>query len=178
MKNDHTQLFRETPIRKAVLAMALPTVVSQIITVVYNMADTLFIGQLNDPEQVAAATVSMSMFIFMTALANLFGIGGASKISRCLGAGDRTGARACATFCLWSSAAVALVFGVVLLLARGWLLPLLGAEGAVYEHACSYLFWTVTLGAVPTVFNETLAHLVRAEGYSKHAAGGVARAAC
>lgn len=171
---DNTRLFRDMPVSKAVLSLALPTVISQIITVIYNMADTLFIGQLNDPDQVAAATVSMSMFIFMTALANLFGIGGASKISRCLGANDRQGAKACASFCLWGATAVALVFGVVLFLARGWFLPLLGASGKVYDYACSYLFWTVTIGAVPTVLNETLAHLVLSEGYSGQAAFGVA----
>lgn len=171
---DNTQLFQNKPVPQAVLALALPTVVSQIITVIYNMADTLFIGQLNDPDQVAAATVSMSMFIFMTALANLFGIGGASKISKCLGMGDKEGARACASFCLLAATTVALLFGVVLFFARGWFLPLLGASGEVYQYACSYLFWTVTIGAVPTVLNETLAHLVLAEGYSKQAAFGVA----
>lgn len=49
----------------------------------------VFIGQMNDPNQVAAATISMPLFIFMTALANLFGIGGASLISRSLGIGNR-----------------------------------------------------------------------------------------
>lgn len=78
-------LFCEMPIRRAVLALAVPTVISQIITVIYNMADTFFIGQLDDPNQVAAATVAMPAFAALTALSNLFGIGGASKIARCLG---------------------------------------------------------------------------------------------
>ena len=77
-------LFTAMPVNKAVISLAVPTVISQIITVVYNMADTFFIGQMNDPNQVAAATISMPLFIFMTALANLFGIGGASLISRSL----------------------------------------------------------------------------------------------
>lgn len=82
-------LFTAMPVNKAVISLAVPTVISQIITVVYNMADTFFIGQMNDPNQVAAATISMPLFIFMTALANLFGIGGASLISRSLGIGNR-----------------------------------------------------------------------------------------
>ena len=69
-------LFTAMPVNRAVISLAVPTVISQIITVVYNMADTFFIGQMNDPNQVAAATISMPLFIFMTALANLFGIGG------------------------------------------------------------------------------------------------------
>lgn len=82
-------LFTAMPVNRAVISLAVPTVISQIITVVYNMADTFFIGQMNDPNQVAAATISMPLFIFMTALANLFGIGGASLISRSLGIGNR-----------------------------------------------------------------------------------------
>ena len=174
MKTDNTRLFRDLPVQKAVLSLAVPTVISQIITVIYNMADTLFIGQLNDPNQVAAATVCMPAFVVMTALANLFGIGGAGKISRALGVDDRKTARACAAFCFWGAAAVALVYGTVLYFARPWVLPLLGADDATYDYACSYTFWTITLGAMPTVLSATLAHLVRAEGYAKHAAIGVA----
>lgn len=61
-------LFTAMPVNRAVISLAVPTVISQIITVVYNMADTFFIGQMNDPNQVAAATISMPLFIFMTAL--------------------------------------------------------------------------------------------------------------
>ena len=82
-------LFSEAPVAKAVLALAVPTVISQLVNVIYNMADTFFIGQLNDPLQVAAATIAMPIFVFLTAFANLFGIGGSSLISRCLGKGDR-----------------------------------------------------------------------------------------
>lgn len=84
MSRDNTSLFSEAPVSKAVLSLAIPTVISQLITVVYNMADTFFVGQLNDPSQVAAATVAMPVFMFLTAFANLFGLGGSSLISRCL----------------------------------------------------------------------------------------------
>ena len=82
MKKDNTFLFREMPVPKAVLSLIIPTVISQLITVAYNMADTFYIGQLNDPTQVAAVTVVMPAFILLTAISNLFGIGGASLISR------------------------------------------------------------------------------------------------
>lgn len=80
MKGDREELFSSAPVHKAVLALAVPTVISQLITVIYNMADTFFIGQLNDPNQVAATTVAMPVFIFMTAISNLFGLGGSSLI--------------------------------------------------------------------------------------------------
>ena len=73
-----TDIFSNAPMTRAVLTLAVPTVISQLITVIYNMADTFFIGQLNDPLQVAAATIAMPVFVFLTAFANLFGIGGSS----------------------------------------------------------------------------------------------------
>ena len=89
MPAERSALFSDVPVRKAVLTLAVPTVISQLITVVYNMADTFFIGQLNDPLQVAATTLAMPCFMFLTAFANLFGLGGSSLISRCLGSDER-----------------------------------------------------------------------------------------
>ena len=87
MKASKTELFEKTPVTRAVLALVVPTVISQIITVIYNMADTFFVGQVGDPNQVAAASLSLPLFLVTTGLANLFGIGGASLISRSLGLG-------------------------------------------------------------------------------------------
>ena len=171
---ENEYLFREAPVRRAVLALALPTVISQIITVVYNMADTFFIGQLNDPNQVAAATVAMPAFVALTALSNLFGIGGASKISRCLGQGDRETAKTTAAFSFWTALTLALLYGIAVFLIRPWLLPILGANEGTYGFCSSYVFWTITVGAVPTVLNAGLAHLVRTEGYARQAGFGVA----
>ena len=84
MPAERSALFSDVPVRKAVLTLAVPTVISQLITVVYNMADTFFIGQLNDPLQVAATTLAMPCFMFLTAFANLFGLGGSSLISAVL----------------------------------------------------------------------------------------------
>lgn len=167
-------LFRETPVRRAVLTLAVPTVISQIITVIYNMADTFFIGQLNDPNQVAAATVAMPAFAALTALSNLFGIGGASKVARCLGQRDNETARQAAAFSVWTALAAALLYGLVMLLVKAWFLPVLGANAETYAYCESYVFWTITIGASPTVLSGVLAHLVRAEGYAKQAGFGVA----
>ena len=88
MKTREQFLFEDAPVSRAVVSLVIPTVISQLITVVYNMADTFFIGQIGDPNQVAAVSLCMPMFVFLTGLANLFGIGGSSLLSRCLGAGD------------------------------------------------------------------------------------------
>lgn len=174
MENKRNLLFEEASVKKAVLILAVPTVISQLITVVYNMADTFFIGQLNDPLQVAAATVAMPCFMLLTAFANLFGIGGASLISRCLGVNDTEKARQTASFAIWTGAGTAFLYGVALLLLEPIIFPVLGANGETQEYLRQYMFWTITVGAVPTVMNSEFAHLIRAEGYSKQAAFGVA----
>ena len=171
---ENNELFASMPVAQAILMLAVPTVVSQIITIIYNMADTFFIGQLGDPKQVAAATLAMPLFMFMTALSNLFGVGGASLISRFLGAKERDQARRCSAFCIWSAAAVSFLYGVLVLAGRPVLMPLLGANEETFQMASSYLFWTIGLGALPTVLNPALAHLIRAEGYSRQASFGVA----
>ena len=174
MGTEREDLFSSMPEKKAVITLAIPTVISQVITVIYNMADTFFVGQLGDPNQVAAATLAMPLFMFMTALANLFGIGGASLISRCLGANEREKASHCSSFCAWTAVAAAFVYGIFVTIFLPALLPVLGANDGTWEYSSEYIFWTIGIGAVPTVLNPELAHLVRAEGYSKQASIGVA----
>ena len=174
MNVERTALFSDAPVRKAVLTLAVPTVISQLITVVYNMADTFFIGKLNDPLQVAAATIAMPCFMLLTGFANLFGLGGSSLISRCLDTGDQEKARHYASFCIWTGAAAALLYGIAVVLLEPMLFPILGAGTDTWEYCRQYAFWTIGVGAVPTVMNAELAHLIRAEGYSKPAGFGVA----
>ena len=174
MKTDNTELFEKAPVSKAVIALVVPTIISQIITVIYNMADTFFIGQMNDPNQVAAATLIMPIFMMLTGFANLFGIGGASYISRSLGVGDIKKARKCASFSIWGCVAIAIVYGVGIFALCPVMLPFIGADASTYKFCSDYLLWTVTVGGIPTVLSAGLSHLVRAEGYSKEASIGIA----
>ena len=174
MRTKEQVLFEDAPVSRAVISLVIPTVISQLITVIYNMADTFFIGQIGDPNQVAAVSLCMPMFIFLTGLANLFGIGSASLISRCLGIGDREKAKQTAAFSVWTSIGVSMLYGIVLALLQPVLLPMVGANEGTYGFCSRYIFWTITIGAVPTVLNQELAHLVRAEGYSAQASFGMA----
>lgn len=174
MKTKEEILFEDAPVGRAVLSLILPTIISQLITVVYNMADTFFIGQIGDPNQVAAVSLCMPMFVFLTGFANLFGIGGSSLMARSLGAGNAHKARQTAAFSLWTASVVSLIYGVALMLSQSTLLPLVGANDETYDFCRQYMFWTITVGALPTVLNQTLAHLVRAEGRSSQASFGVA----
>ena len=85
MANTKTELFEKVPVGRALLIMAVPTIVSQLITMIYNLADTFFIGMSDDPYKVAAASVVSILYFLLTSLSNLFGVGGGSLLSRLLG---------------------------------------------------------------------------------------------
>ena len=172
-EEDNRLLFEEAPVLHSVLSLAVPTVISQLITVAYNMADTFFIGQVGDPDQVAAVSVCMPLFIFLTGLANLFGIGGASLLSRSLGAGDQDNAKRTASFSIWTAFTISLAYGIAVYFLQPAILPAIGADSDTYQFCRQYISWTVAIGAVPTVMNLVLSHLVRSEGNASEASFGM-----
>lgn len=173
MNQTEKNLFENKPVARAVAAMAVPTIISQTVTVIYNMADTFFVGQTGDPNQIAAANLCMPVFMFLTGFSNLFGIGGSSLISRSLGSGNSKKAEQAASFSIWVSLAVSLLYGILVFSFREMILFAFGANEETYLFCTQYLFWTVFVGAVPTVLNTLLAHLVRAEGHSRQAGMGM-----
>lgn len=168
------EIFTSVPVPKAIFVFALPTMLSQLIAVIYNMADTFFIGQLGDPDQVAAATIAIPVMQVLVAITNLFGIGGAAAVSRSLGRNNRKKAMLISVFSIWTGMVCALLYGAAVYFWDVALLPFLGAEGPVHGYAVQYLFWVITVGAVPSVLNPLLAQLVRSEGYSGEASFGIA----
>ena len=94
-------LFEKSPVVKAIISLALPSVAGQIILVLYNMADTYFVGLTKSDAMITAVTVCMPAFMFLSAISNLFGVGGASVISRMLGSGRRDDAKRAAAFAIW-----------------------------------------------------------------------------
>ena len=136
-------LFESMPVPKAVAALAIPTIVSQVVTMIYNLADTFFIGQLGDPYMVAAVSLVSPWFNLLTAFGNLFGLGGSSLISRMLGAKNHQDIKHVAAFSAWGGAGVTLAFSLVTYLVRHPLLNFLGASPDTYAYAESYLVWVV-----------------------------------
>ncbi len=161
---EKTELFETMPIQQAAMKLVIPTVISQLVMLVYNMADTWYIGQTGDPYQVAAVTVTYPVFMIMNALANLFGIGGGSLISRMLGGGEQKKTGTVAAFSLWAAGGVTLCYSLICLLADRQFLTFLGIDSGTIPYAQEYLFWTVVVGGVPTVLNMVLANIVRAQG--------------
>lgn len=166
-------LFESMPVPKAVATLAIPTVISQAVTMIYNLADTFFIGQIGDPYMVAAVSLVSPWFNLLTALGNLFGIGGSSLISRMLGAHNHGDIRFVSAFSIWGGAAATLVFSAATYFQRDVLLDFLGASRQTMEYAESYMFWVVVLGGAPTVVSLVLGHLLRSEGFAHQASAGM-----
>lgn len=168
-------LFEESSIKTAIARLALPAVLGQIILVVYNMADTFFVGLTGDDAMLAAVTLSVPAFMFLSALANLFGVGGASVISRSIGGKDPQRVRLASSFAFWGCLMTSLLFSLTVLLFMDPFIDLLGGTDAlVHPHARSYMMVTVVWGGGVTSMNMLLAHLIRSEGRAVQASLGVA----
>lgn len=173
-KHDKTALFETVPVGKALLTMAIPTIASQLITMVYNLADTFFIGMSDDPYKVAAASLVGVLFFMLNSLANLFGVGGGSLLSRLLGQKREDDARRVSAFSIYGSLAIAAVYSLICLLFTEPLARLLGASDQTVGYASSYLFWVVVIGGIPSTLGLTMSHLLRSAGYSKESGFGLA----
>lgn len=166
-------LFEKMPVPKAVATLAIPTIISQVVTMIYNLADTFFVGQIGNPLMVAAVSLVSPWFNLLTALGNLFGLGGSSLISRMMGAQNNSDIRYVSVFSIWGGAAVTLLFSLATWFARVPLLSFLGASPNTYSYAQDYLFWVVILGGVPTMVSLALGHLLRSEGHAREASAGM-----
>ena len=127
MAKDNTLVFSEYKVPKAVGTLALPSMLGMLINIVYNLADTFFVGQTGDQNQVAAVSVSMPMFLFFLAIGNLFGVGGCAFISRSLGEGQKDKIKTISSFCIYSGIMAGAVLAVLFIVFRR---PILFAAGA------------------------------------------------
>lgn len=167
------EVFETMPVKKAVLHQVAPSVLSQMVALLYNLADTYFVGLLNSPMQTAAVTVSTPPFLMLTAVSNLFGVGGASAISRALGRKEPEKGKQIAAISFWLGLAAAIVFSLLFGLLAAPILTLCGAKSDTIGAALSYTRWTIAAGGVGTVLNILLANLVRSEGNASMASVGV-----
>jgi len=174
MKNSKTELFESMPVGRALLTMAIPTIISQLITMIYNLADTFFIGMSNDPYKVAAASLVSVLFFMLNSLSNLFGVGGGSLLSRLLGEKREEDARRVGAFSIYGSLVIAIIYSLVSLAFTEPLARLLGASDNTVGYASSYLFWVVVVGGIPSTIGLTMSHLIRSAGYSKESGIGLA----
>ena len=172
-KIDRTYLFERMPVGQAVRRQIIPSIASQMVILLYNLADTYFVGLLNDAAQTAAVSLAYSVTLLMTALANLFAVGGAGRIAQLLGRHDRDGAREVCAVSFWFALLASAAFCVLFTLLSSPILRLCGATDETYALACGYSRWVISVGGTFSILNTVLANLIRADGSAFAASMGV-----
>ena len=165
-------LFEQTPIPRAVMQLAVPTILSSLVMVLYNLADTYFVGMLNDPIEDAAVTLAAPVLLAFNAVNNLFGVGSSSMMSRALGRRDYDTVYRSSAFGFYCAVFFGILFSVGFTVFKEQFLVILGASAETSVQTAGYLKWTVTFGATPAILNVVMAYLVRSEGSALHASIG------
>ena len=169
MNNENNSLFERMRPSRALAVMALPTVISQIILLLYNLADTWFIGRTNNPYMIGASSLAATIYLTAVSIANVFGVGGGSLMVRLLGRKKTEDARRVCSYTVAAAAITALVFSIAVFLFMDPLLKLLGASENTIVYGRQYILATTVIGGVPSVLTMAMSQLLRNAGYSKKA---------
>ena len=167
-----TTLFETTSIPVAVAKLGIPTVIGSLVMVLYNLADTYFVGAINDPIESAAVTLGAPLILAFNAVTNLFGVGCSSYMSRALGKKDIDSFKKTSVFGFYCALFFAVLYSVISFALKPQILNLIGSDASTNSATAAYIFWTVGIGAAPSILNVVLANLIRSEGESMHASVG------
>ena len=171
MDQKSLEVFESMPVPKAVFKNALPAMAAMLMVLVYNLADTFFIGQTHDALQVAAVSLATPVFLIFMALGTVFGMGGTSVISRALGEGRRDYAKKVCSFCMWGCVIVGVVMAALFLIFMEPILSLIGASSDTWDLAKTYLVIVVCSGPFVLISN-CYSNVIRTEGESGKAMMG------
>ena len=163
MQDKTTEIFRDAPVPKAVISNVIPSIVSMIMVLIYNLADTFFIGQTKNAYMVAAISVATPAFLLFMAVGMLFGIGGTSLISRSLGEGKIEKAKNASAFCFWTGLSIGIIAMVIIFIFAEPVSRAIGASDDTVGYASQYL--RIVSTAIPfLILSNSFSNIIRAEG--------------
>ncbi len=165
------EIFHSAPISQAVLKNAVPAMIAMLMVLVYNLADTLFIGLTHDAYQVAAVSMATPVFLIFMSVGSVFGIGGTSVIARALGEGKADYARKATSFCMWSCVVIGVAMSALFLIFMEDILVIMGTSADTYTYAKTYLTIVTYSGPFVLIAN-CFSNVIRAEGHAKTAMMG------
>lgn len=166
-----TQLFQNAPVGQAVIQNAVPAMAAMVMVLIYNLADTFFIGQTHQDILVAAVSLATPVFLILMAIGNLFGAGGTSLISRSLGQGKGEYAKKVCAFCMWSCVGVGILSAALALAFMEPILQVMGASAGTWAPTKTYLS-IVFLGGPFVLISNCYSNIIRAEGQAGKAMMG------
>ncbi|MBN8046397.1 MATE family efflux transporter [Paraclostridium bifermentans] len=170
---DKSKIMEDDNIGRLIWKFAIPGIIASLISAIYNIVDTAFIGMLNDTLAMAAVSVIFPLFILINAVGQLIGVGASSYIARLLGAKNKDGADDVASTAIISSVIVGIIFTILILIFLEPILRLLGATDSVMPYAMDYAK-PIAIGASLPIMMPTLANIIRSEGNTKLSAVAVA----
>ena len=172
MKDKTTEIFKNAPVPKAVLNNAIPSIISMIMVLAYNLADTFFIGQTKDAYMVAAVSVATPAFLIFMAIGMLFGIGGTSLISRMLGQGNNEKAKNISSFCFWTGLVTGVISMFLIWVLNKPICLLVGASDETMTYTSEYL--SILAVSIPfLIISNMFSNIIRSEGYAQKAMVGM-----
>ena len=159
------ELFEKAPIPEAYFSLAMPVVLSMLITLVYNMVDTYFIAHTGNTDMVAGVSLTAPVFTVMIALGDIFGLGGSSVISRLFGQHRFADGKRLSAFCFYAAIATGLLILVLGLAFRDPMLALLGATDDTWQYASDF-YTLIIVGSPFIIVSMTPSNLLRTEGHA------------
>ncbi|WGX76232.1 MATE family efflux transporter [Paraclostridium bifermentans] len=163
MEDKKIRLLRDEKVSKAILKLSIPMVMGMMIQVLYNLVDTYFIGMLNDANQLAAANISLPVFMMLMAIAGIVGSGSSSYISRCLGNKDYEEANKTISI----ATGILIIMSIIVMIAGIFMSPNiakgLGSNDATFNYTYKYIV-IMFIGAIPVMCSYALGQLLRSEG--------------
>lgn len=166
-------IFETMPVPKAVASMAIPTIISQLVNLIYNLADTIYLGQTGDVYKTGAVTIAFTIFMMTISFSNLYGIGGGSHMARLSGRQDPENAKRVCAYSFYGAIGIALAYSLLIGALLTPILKLFGASENTMGFAKQYVLIVVVAGNVPVILSLASAHLLRNAGYSKQASIGL-----
>ncbi len=165
-KGKYEKLFAEQSVWKAIFSMAVPSLLTILIMIFYNMADMFFIAQLGNTAKVASVSIISPVFNIIMALATMIGVGGSAMIAGAFGAGEREKARNISSLCFWSACVLGVVLTVLLFLLQTPLLRILGTKEEMWIDSRIYLL-ILSCGTIFMLISSAMGMLLRSEGAVK-----------
>lgn len=165
------EIFDTNHLTKTYFKMAVPVVMGLVVTLLYNLADTFFIGRTGNTSLVAGVSLCSPVFTTIMAFGNIYGQGGSSLISRVLGKHDKEHSQCISSFCFYIALFTGIILGVLMLLLQEPLLYRIGASDDTLAFARSY-FVILAIGAPFIILSFIHSNLLRCEGLSTQSMTG------
>ena len=163
--------FKSDSIPQIVIKNSIPALIAMVMVMVYNLADTFFLGLTKNDLQVTAVSFAAPLFMIFMSLGTLFGVGGTSVISRALGEGKQDYAKKASSFCMWSCVAIGAFFMALLWIFLDDVTVMLGASDVSKVLTKDYLRITIGCGIFSMISN-CFSSIVRTEGEAMKAMTG------